>query len=77
MIEWRDTSIGEHTSFQAQAGAVSLILIWNQERGWTTRCEPFFGFWQRDLGTSDLDEAKRIAADMLRTEMRKAMAALD
>jgi hypothetical protein len=73
MLMWRDTSMGEHTSFQAQAGAVSLILIWNQERGWQTRCEPFFGFWQRDLDVSDLDEAKRIATDMLRAELRKTM----
>ncbi len=76
MITWRDTSIGEHTSFPARAGAVSLTLIWNQERGWQARCEPFFGFWQRDLDVSDLDEAKRIATDMLSDELRKAINAL-
>lgn len=76
MLNWRDTSIGEHTSFQAQAGMVNLTVIWNQERGWQTRCEPFFGFWQRDLDTSDLDVAKERATSMLRTELRKAMDAL-
>jgi hypothetical protein len=76
-MNWRDTSIGEHTSFQAQAGAVSLILIWNQERGWQTRCEPFFGFWQRDLDVSDLDEAKRSAENMLLKELRRSIAVLD
>jgi hypothetical protein len=77
MLTWRDTSMGDHTSFQAQAGAVSLILIWNQECGWQTRCEPFFGFWPRDLDVADLDVAKRIAIDMLRVELRRTMDALD
>jgi hypothetical protein len=76
-MQWRDTSIGDSESFQAQIGAVSLILIWDQARGWKVRCEPFFGFWPRDLDISDLEEAKRVACDMLRTELRKAMDALD
>lgn len=76
MITWKDTSIGDHPTFQAQAGAVSLILIWDQERGWKARCEPFFGFWPRDLGTSDLDEAKRRACELLHGELQKAMTAL-
>jgi hypothetical protein len=76
MLNWKDTSIGDHTSFQAYAGAVCLILIWDQERGWKTRCEPFLGFWPRDLDTSDLDEAKRSAENMLRLELKRSLDAL-
>jgi hypothetical protein len=76
MLQWRDTSIGEHVSFQAQVGAVCLIVLWSQERGWQTRCEPFFGFWPHDLNTSDLDEAKHVACDMLSRELQKSISAL-
>lgn len=75
MLTWKDTSIGDNISLQAQAGAVNITLLKRAE-GWAANCD-LFGFWPRDLQTDDIDEAKRVACDMLYTELRKAMDALD
>ena len=87
MITWKDQTIySKHdtertpTLWGLSVGRLTLTIMRRRDYPgtWFAQAEPFFGgFNPRDLETDDIDEAKRIAVDMLHTELRVALNLLD